>query len=341
MKRLVVCFDGTWNKAGDDGDPGDAPTNVARFHDAVLDRAGDGVEQAKTYIAGVGTRWYERLTGGALGLGVSNNMALGYRWLAERYDDGDAVFIVGFSRGAYTARALCGFIAKCGLLHRTTLSDEAIANAYAYYKDRSLDASAFRAAFSREVRIAFLGVWDTVGALGVPVRALAGVNDWLFAFHDRILSGIVDRAYQALALDEHRIDYEACLWDGRARADQQIEQRWFSGDHCDVGGGHRRPQALDPALSDVPLAWMLQRATDAGLGIDPVQVPGRLDRCLEADCHDTYASFLGGEYARLNPRFARPVRATRDGGEAVDDTVHARRRADPMYRPGNPGLPPV
>src|SRR6266536_1570267 len=130
-KRLVVCFDGTWNKAHDTG--GDAadgtPTNVARFHAAVLARAADGLEQVKTYIGGVGTHWWDRLSGGALGLGVSNNMAEGYRFLAERYQPGDFVFVVGFSRGAYTARALCGFIAKCGLLRPEHVSTDTIGNA--------------------------------------------------------------------------------------------------------------------------------------------------------------------------------------------------------------------
>lgn len=341
-KRIVLSFDGTWNKTADTGgDAIGAPTNVARFHGAVLPTGPDGLTQIKRYIAGVGTAWYDRFTGGGLGLGVSNNMAEGYRWLAEAYEDGDAVFVVGFSRGAYTARALCGFIAKCGLLTAANVSDETIANAYAYYKDRALDASAFRAQYAREINIAFLGVWDTVGALGIPLRALDGLNDFLFAFHDRTLSTIVDRAYHALALDEHRADYEACLWDAKPRDAQVMEQRWFSGDHCDAGGGHTRAAALDPYLADLTLAWMMRKATDAGLGIDPVQVPGRLERCGEAECHDTYLTFLDGVYAQANPRYARPVGATRAGNEAVDDTVYARRAQDLTYRPTNPGLRPL
>jgi len=99
--------------------------------------------------------------------------------------------------------------------------------------------------------------------------------------------------------------------------------------------------AADPQVSDVTLAWMLRKAADAGLGIDPARIPGNLDACAGAACHDTYTTFLGGEYAKLNPPYLRPVAATPAGNEAVDDTVYARRAQDPTYRPANPGLRPL
>lgn len=339
-KRLVVCFDGTWNKANDtNGDPdsaakGEKDTNVVRFHTAVADRGSDGRTQESTYIAGVGTRWFERVLGGLTGAGVSNNMMSGYRFLAERYEPDDEIFIVGFSRGAYTARALSALLAKCGLVPGDAVTDEAVTNAY-IYANRDVDATAFKAS-CHDAHVCFLGVWDTVGALGVPGRALDGLNDVLFEFRDRTLSPAVDAAYHAIAVDEHRGDYEATVWDQTSRADQVIEQRWFAGDHCDVGGGHTSGGA---AVSDIPLRWMLERARAAGLGLRPGSVPDDLAACLTEACHDTYAKFLGGTYAHRNARHYRPIREG-VAGQVVDESVYERRAADPAYRPKNPGLRP-
>ncbi len=346
-KRLAVCFDGTWNKANDsNGDPdpaakarsaeGKVDTNVARLHRAVADRGSDGRAQESKYIAGVGTRWFERVLGGLTGAGVSNNMMSGYRFLAERYEPGDEIFIVGFSRGAYTARALSALLAKCGLVPGAAVTDEAITNAYIYYANRDVDATAFKAR-CHDAHVRFLGVWDTVGALGVPGRALDGLNDVLFEFRDRTLSPAVDAAYHAIAVDEHRRDYEATVWDHTSRADQVIEQRWFAGDHCDVGGGHTPGGA---SVSDIPLRWMLERARAAGLGLRPGSVPDDLAACLTEACHDTYAKFLGGTYAHRNARHYRPIREG-VAGEVVDESVYERREADPTYRPQNPGLRPL
>src|SRR6266481_2636671 len=108
-QRLALFFDGTWNTPEDN-------TNVWRL-DLMLAQAGpDGVPQRKFYDPGVGTHWYDRLSGGAFGAGLSENVEQGYRWLMDNYNPGDEIYIFGFSRGAFTARSLAGVIARCGLL---------------------------------------------------------------------------------------------------------------------------------------------------------------------------------------------------------------------------------
>ena len=353
----MLSFDGTWNIP--DEDPADqivTDTNVARFHDSVHRRDTDGVEQVRHYYAGIGTRWFERLPGGGLGIGVSRTMMAGYRDLSVAYEPGDAVFLLGFSRGAYTARALAGVIARCGLLTAqrareaaapddpNPAADDPLLNAFQLWTMRGRDdderrrfheaAEAFAAAYCRPARIAFVGVWDTVGALGIPGRIFDKFNTTLFEFPDRDLTPIVDRAYHALALDEHREDYKATLWNRRAARTQQMEQCWFAGDHCDVGGGHRLALG-EPRIADVSLAWMQEKAQDAGLALTATEPDAD---CKTARCHDTYPRFLRGAYAVRHPRYFRPVRQSREGNETIHQSVRDRIAFAPDYRPQNVGF---
>ena len=118
MKRIVLCFDGTWNKPSDENLPApqQVETNVSRFFKSVSDAGKDGARQVKWYDEGVGTAWYDRFLGGAFGVGLETNIIEGYKFLAEQYQDGDQVYVLGFSRGAYTARSLIGLIRNCGLI---------------------------------------------------------------------------------------------------------------------------------------------------------------------------------------------------------------------------------
>jgi uncharacterized protein (DUF2235 family) len=361
-KRIVLCFDGTWNTPDEgNADTISSETNVVRFHASVPKGVSpDGVEQLAYYYRGVGTSWFERFTGGGLGVGVSRTMMQGYKDLSETYEAGDRAFLLGFSRGAYTARALAGVMSRCGLLQTAharragrpddpnLAADDPMLMAYQHWTRRGRDADerrrlqdavdAFKASYCRPARIAFLGVWDTVGALGIPGRIFQRFNEGLVEFADRDLSGIVDRAYHAVALDEHRDEYAATLWERRTAPGQGIEQCWVPGDHCDVGGGHEiRPGGV--RLADVPLAWMQDKARSARLVLAPVAPD--LAACSGVACHDTYLEFLGGTWAAGHPRHLRSVGRTPDGGEIVHESVLVRRRADPRYRPANPGLPPL
>ena len=336
MKRIVLHFDGTWNKPADERLPvaSRVETNVVRFHESVAAKGIDGVDQLKWYDEGVGTHWYDRFIGGGIGAGLELNIFQGYEFLARNYAPDDEVYVLGFSRGAFTARSLVGLIRNCGLV-KGDLLDHKAAMAYGIYRTRgdgpdSATALAFRKQFAREIPIHFLGVWDTVGALGIPLNVLAGFQAEFYQFHDTKLSRIVENACHAVALDEHRKDYNVCLWDPPEEPTQSIEQRWFIGAHSDVGGGY-----ADRRLSDITLRWMQEKASAAGLAVKPVAVAPDNWRGAYTD---SYTQFLDGVYARLNPPLVRSVRATRFGRETIDPSIGERREVDPAYRPGNTGL---
>lgn len=285
-QRLIVLFDGTWN------DPEDQ-TNVYRLSRRIHDYDGD-VSQRFFYDPGVSTSRWSRLRGGALGYGLSENLMQGYDWLTKRYTEEDEIWVFGFSRGAYTARSMVGLIRKCGLLHISTPS--LLEKAEEIYRNKhfapdSTDCKNFRKAYSREVRIHFIGVWDTVGALGIPGTFLS--ENGRYSWHDTDLSSIVDRAYHAVALDEHRAAYDVSLWTGEngdKKADNlEVEQRWFIGAHADVGGGYG-----DDPLSDPPLQWMIQNAKRAGLNVEAFDAP---DDAWQRQPTDSFSAFMGGLYA--------------------------------------------
>jgi uncharacterized protein (DUF2235 family) len=340
--RLLVCFDGTWDRPDSNADPAKrVETNVCRFYEAVVAGKTDaGAVQKKWYDTGVGTNWYDQVAGGVFGLGIDQKIEEGYQWLAEVYPDPDPgdieVFVVGFSRGAYSARSLVGFIRNCGLL----LPENAhrIADAYALYRQRdggpdTAEALAFRARYSREIKIKFLGVWDTVGALGIPIPALQWLNALEYAFHDTELSGIVENAAHAMAVDENRIDFQVTPWAAVDKPGQRVEQRWFVGAHGDVGGGD-----ASRLLSDIALSWMLSKAVEAGLVIDAADIPPLTDRnCMDA-IFDSYAEFLDGAYALTHPRFYRSMQLGPGLGQVLDETVTRRYQGDALYRPKNPGF---
>lgn len=360
-KRLAIFLDGTWNT------PDDA-TSVHELHRrAVNGTAPDGVEQRTFYRTGVGTKWSERFRGGAFGAGLSQNVLAGYRWLVDNYTDGDHIFLFGFSRGAYTARSLGGVIVNCGLLRDTaTLTSDQIYERYRAGKqvdpiyrlehlrrtgERTLNAEEERLlADSRRVRLHMLGVWDTVGALGVPWTAAPLVGKKNFYFHNANPSTIYDHCYHALAIDEHRAPYKPTFWtrftpEGKEPASDphtpppHIEQRWFVGAHSNVGGGYENDR-----LCVLPLSWMQAKAAAHGLAFDSVITPSPDD--IAHPPVDSYARFMKGVYkvVRLGRRYYRqigaPSRQVNKGwstsiNETIDASVIAKYRSDSSYRPPN------
>ena len=280
-RKLVVCCDGTWNVPDELRHGVAAPTNVAKLAVALVSDPDPNDGQLFYYEAGVGTSADERLIGGAFGYGLSQNIRNGYRFLAENYRDGDQVFLFGFSRGAYTARSLAGLVRNCGIL-RPDHADR-VDEAFAFYRDRTsqthpsaIASVIFRRMYSwPESKIYFVGVWDTVGALGIPddlpgweevSKVLTGWEQ-LWGFHDTQLSKDVAYAYHALAIDEQRAAFKPTLWTQDDQADhQELEQVWFAGVHSEIGGGTK-----DPSLSDIALTWMVERAVQAGVKILPGQ----------------------------------------------------------------------
>jgi uncharacterized protein (DUF2235 family) len=234
-KRIVICADGTWNDPEDEN-----PTNVLRMARAVKPVASDGIRQVVFYDWGVGS-YYAKVQGGAFGLGIMKNIQDGYRFITQNYNPGDEVFLFGFSRGAYTVRCLAGLLNNCGILKRTHAS--LIPQAFDIYKKRSAPPSSPVAKDWRKRNcygehrgaIDFIGVWDTVGALGIPTRVLAFMNE-KDLFYDRELGSNVRVARHAVSLDERRGDFEPTLWSPKEAID--IRQVWFAGVHSDVGGGY-------------------------------------------------------------------------------------------------------
>ena len=261
-KRLVVCCDGTWNTP--DSKIGTVPrtTNVTKLALSIASMDAEGTRQCTYYHPGVGTSRWEHIRGGAFGTGLSANVLDAYQFLIDNYEDGDELWFFGFSRGAYTARSVAGLVRNCGVLRQQNL--DRMHEAYALYRSRAESprgtaSTLFRHAYSYEPRVRFIGVWDTVGALGIPVpttRALQKVVasfNHRFAFHDTDLSTHVDGAFHALAIDEKRKAFVPTLWAQQPHAGNQVlEQVWFSGVHSDVGGGYAASGLSDirPALDD-------------------------------------------------------------------------------------------
>ena len=251
MKNIVICCDGTGNEYGRNN------TNVVKLYQHVIRDS----EQIAFYDPGVGTfsflgrevgRRVGIMLGRAFGAGLQQNVEDAYRYLMDRYESGDRLFLFGFSRGAFTVRALAGMLHKCGLLQKG--SNNLIPYASKIYNRRGNEdvAAGFKRTYSHECKPYVIGVWDTVGAMG-----------WFWGkkFFDTYLNEDVTYGYQAISIDERRRHFPVSLWnESRRNEGQTIEQVWFPGFHSDVGGSH-----ADAGLSDITLKWMLENALERGL----------------------------------------------------------------------------
>ena len=299
MKRLVLCCDGTWNS------PVNASvSNIEKIARSVRTGIGpDGVQQMVFSVEGVGAQGYlvDRLLGGAFGYGLTRNVVAGYRHLALNYEDGDEIYVFGFSRGAYTARSVVGMVATVGLLTKDALARDLLLRAERIYRVRD---TARRRELAAELRaegschphvpVAFLGVFDTVGALGVP-----GLSRRRSRFHNLRLSTDVEQARQALAIDDRRITFEPCLWEVPVSMASRVKQVWFPGGHSDVGGG-----APSRALSDAALRWMVGEAVARGLTFDEERLLLQLHDEDALVCRFRPGPLFGGLnlVKRLHPR---------------------------------------
>jgi uncharacterized protein (DUF2235 family) len=350
-KRLALFLDGTWNVVADN-------TNVWRMKSLCAPAGNDGVRQLIYYNPGVGTQFGSRVRGGALGYGLSDVVIESYEWLIDHYEEGDDIFIFGFSRGAYTARSLAGLIAKCGLLSpgaplgvrqiysRYRLGPEA-RTLWALYAEHVAGTAGMLSVeeqwmlkYSLRVRIKFVGVWDTVGALGVPAFQIAGLSRSSFGFLHTGLRLPVEHGFHALAIDEHREAFAPTLWTKRETATAPdrplagVEQRWFVGAHANVGGG-----CESDLLAQVPLRWMMAKASALGLGFrSDVVLDGD---AAEAPISDSFGEFMHGLYrlVKLGKPYYRPIDRSAAGehnvNETIDASVFERWRRVSAYRPQN------
>jgi uncharacterized protein (DUF2235 family) len=285
-KRIVICADGTWNDPEDEN-----PTNVLRFARAIKPEDENGTQQIVFYDWGVGS-YYDTVRGGTAGLGMMKNIQDGYRFIVQNYEPGDEIWLFGFSRGAYTVRCIAGMLNKCGILERKNAHQ--IPDAFDFYKNSKIKPGDPESDQWRQQRchdagrgpVAFIGVWDTVGALGIPTRVLAFMDE-KDLFYDHELGSNVQVARHAVAIDERRSDFAPTLWGPREATD--VKQVWFAGVHSDVGGGYG-PSGGTAPLSDIPLYWMSREARRFGLDFEPHLVyTSKLD--FKARKHNSYKSF--------------------------------------------------
>lgn len=307
-KNIIFCADGTWNGPGNaDIDTKSATTNVFKLfvnldgtdsasttllekeQERVLPDVAGATAQIAKYLHGVGDsdNFLVRLLGGSLGAGLITRIVRGYTFVSRNYRPGDRIVLTGFSRGAYTARALAGLIGAKGVLDasKTDLEDKEAAyrlGAAVWYEYRRAALKSRRGLLGRlqelvidlpgflrlppkrdllsPAEIEAIAVWDTVGALGIPTYNVTLDRMDLFQFADTKLSAIVKHGYHAVAIDELREDFSPTLWD----TDPRVRQVLFPGAHSNVGGGYPRANN-ESGLSDGALAWVMARLDDHGV----------------------------------------------------------------------------
>jgi uncharacterized protein (DUF2235 family) len=259
MKRIIICSDGTWNRPGILDKGIEVKTNVELLYNLIkpIDTTNGGTTiQLKFYETGIGSSTFslkDKFIGGISGNGIDQKIKDLYLFLILNYEIGDELYFFGFSRGAYTVRSLAGLIRNCGILKPKNL--KLIDQTFDLYRNRNQYTSpdsdmmiGYRKRFSIEevTLIKFIGVWDTVGSLGIPINKKHNLNK--YSFHDVKLSSTIMNAYHALAVDEKRNLFQPTLWEvsPKKASEQNVEQRWFIGSHSNVGGGYS-----DTGLSDI------------------------------------------------------------------------------------------
>ena len=376
-KRIVFCADGTWNgpesQTGvppiDSGDEhgelaGAKVTNVVKLfanlagrvtpqtmtmrdeQEKVLPDAAGGTAQIAKYMHGVGDSdsFLKKAMGGMFGMGVIARIVRGYTFISRNYDPGDEIHIAGFSRGAYTARALAGMISGVGLLNRAKYDPDDKYEAYrrgveawCKCKNKSLHGAGkltdlanhmlnfVSGFFARhldadeliaDVPIKSVAVWDTVGSMGIPAYAADKRFD-VFRFVDTRLSDKVQNGFHAMAVDELRADFPVTAWDSRAG----IKQVWFLGAHADVGGGY---SIAESRLSDIALEWMMKQLAEVGVRL-ATPLTYSPEPKIDPEIHKPWTK---APFALL-PRSPRQVTGT----DTIHDSVLRRWQEDARYRP--------
>lgn len=346
MKRIIICCDGTWQRIYNA-----QLTNVALTARAVAARDARGQSQIVYYSEGVGaslagvSMWQ-----GMTGADLDDHLLDAYLFLNMNYEPGDEIYLFGFSRGAYTVRSLAGLLRKIGILHREHV-DKA-RRALDIYRHREANADSYIAARFRgsyavawprinqngatidtppvDLRINYIGVWDTVGSLGIP-RVLPisiGLNA-RYRFHDTALSRAVLSARHAVAIDEKRGAFSPTLWTNLDQfntpgAPPRALQHWFPGDHGGVGGGEAR------GLSNCALLWVLEGAEQMGLAL--AREPGSVVSAAMAEV-DPIGASLGGKGSPLLKAVGSRWRRGLDRYGDIHETARLRWLADASYRP--------
>ena len=313
-KNIVVFSDGTGQEGGKKYN-----TNVYKLFNMIEDRT---KHQIAFYDRGLGTG-FRKVTGNISGMGISKNIKECYKFIFENFNAKDQIYLFGFSRGAATVRSLSGFIHLFGILPKSR--PELIDQAYKIYKinnteKREKEAKGFVAKHhTMWCKIKFIGVWDTVAALGIPFKtwdALLGIVPFCrHKFHNFLLSPSVENAYHALAIDDERLTFHPLLWESKKTDYQQIKQVWFSGVHTDIGGGYKEQE-----LSDIPLIWMTRYAESHGLILYP-----KHNVMIKQDIQGTMHDSLKGLVGRIYRKKVRSWNIKTHGKPIIHESVLQRK----------------
>ena len=335
MANILIYCDGTWNTTENMDKDRPAPTNVRKMFASLSTTDANGVYQKKYYGKGVGTTGWKvkRLVEGGLGKGIEIDIQNAYRALGDLYEEGDKVFIIGFSRGAFTARSLTGMIAVSGLaaFHGGAISDrkkrQVTKYAFNYFHRKKNKAMLAETLMYKSVDVEFLGVFDTVGALGVPSefnyllpKFMSGTR---YRFPDTDLGATIKHARHAIAIDERRRTFSPTLWT-KWKKSQDVVQMWFPGVHGDIGGGY-----AENGLSDFPLAWMIGEARKRGLAFEDNFV-NQINGNSQGFLHQSATSIF--QRLRLRPR-AVPHFNESEHGASVSPAARNRQQNPPINQP--------
>ncbi|KAG7128483.1 hypothetical protein HYQ45_011905 [Verticillium longisporum] len=380
-KRLIITCDGTWmDSLGEKG--GDPQSNVTRISRVLRRTCQNGMHQIIAYNPGVGSgNALDRVTGGMLGVGLEQAIREVYNFICTNYVDGDEIVLVGFSRGAFTARSVADMVASIGLLTPAGLD-----YFFAIFDDYEHMGSSKRAqedflcddlppyagqlgedklrweahrkdiyrrwlktlGYTRDthadgrtlITIKALGVWDTVGTLGVPPVPI--IDTWKFTNTE--VSDRVENAFQALALDEPRFAFRPALWERVRENRTNLKQVWFPGNHGGVGGGWH-----DQQIATISLAWMCDQLSTVGIEFS---LPRMTEVFLEGLRYNAahpfpvvgttsplpaWASFLWQQQPKLlpwgSPDICRATHIVRDETEHDDATCkHPRARPEQYWQ---------
>lgn len=320
MKRLILCSDGSW-----DLPTLSRPGNVARLAAAIEPAAISGCRQLVFYQNNPlwpGNASWPLSTAEANQL--DHDILALYRFICDNHEPGDELWFFGYSRGTYIVRSCIALLRNLWLLPRTHTA--LIPEAYRIYRTRwgadATNADNFRRQHCRPARVRFLGLWDSVGERGLPAGLLAKEQESRYGFRDNRLSGIVEHACHALAIDEQRRAFAPCLWK-TAPERSRTEQCWFTGSHTDMGGGHG-----EDGLGITSLLWMADRAQSAGLAVNT----SHLSQWREGgESSPVHQSRRNGE-----TRQARVLGQT-NHDETLHTSAEQRFLTDSRYRPANLG----
>jgi len=338
MKRLIICCDGTWNNPEQEDNGIVAPTNVVKLYNAVADEDLSAVKQLKYYHPGLGgedSGIVDEILGGAFGTGIGRHISSAYHWLGNNYEEGDEIYIYGFSRGAFTARSLGGILSKGLLDLRSVSSDESwkrVNKAYeSGYRKNLLTTQEWAEDdwefFNNKEKtpIHFIGVWDTVGALGIPddLEILNYFDDkkkW--QFHDTKLGDNVLSARHAMAMDEIRTMFCVTRWTNASECNDALEV-WFPGAHSDVGGGY-----ADSELSSGALKWMIEESRSKGLVFRE-----ETDELIRANPLGIMHNSYKGVFAKLRSRPRNLPEISEKNRDKFHESVFLRQKKSPLEYP--------